>query len=65
MKPYKKATLTVNGSVLNLILDENKEQYMWGDAGLNYKIVDDKVICDCYWLHVNDKSINGLEIKEL
>ena len=64
MKPYKNATLTVNGTVLNLILDEKNEQYMWGDAGLNYKIVDDKIICDCNWLHINEKNINGIEIKE-
>lgn len=64
MKPYKNATLTVNNFKLNLKLDENSDQYLWEDAGLNYKIVDDKIICDCNWLHINERSIKGIEIKE-
>jgi hypothetical protein len=64
MKPYKHAYFKIDDSIFELELDKYEEQYLWEDAGLNFKIIDDKIICDCDWLKLNENSVKGIEILE-
>lgn len=56
---FKKGFIKLNSSIILVKLDKYGEQYLYGEAGLSFEIKDDKVICTCQWLRIDEQSLNG------